>query len=251
MKQVCSQLISCRQKTFLVGDKPHKLLARLLRKSQASQAILAVKNKNGQLVTDPKDINKCFEEFYCELYSSYSSASQATIDEFLEESKLTKLDEEAVADLEADFTLDEVKVAIQQFPNSKAPRPDGFRAKFYKTYSSLLAPRILRSSNHSKEVGSLPSSLQHGKISLILKKSDSTLVSSYRPVSLLPVKGFIPNCHIYFNMRRLFNIMYSPARSMEDSVVISLDAEKAFDQIEWPYLLSVLTKFGFSNSFIN
>lgn len=45
--------------------------------------------------------------------------------------------------------------------------------------------------------------------------------------------------------------MYSPARSMEDSVVISLDAEKAFDQIEWPYLLSVLTKFGFSNSFIN
>lgn len=75
MKQVCSQLISCRQKTFLVGDKPHKLLARLLRKSQASQAILAVKNKNGQLVTDPKDINKCFEEFYCELYSSYSSAS--------------------------------------------------------------------------------------------------------------------------------------------------------------------------------
>lgn len=106
-----------------------------------------------------KEINKCFEEFCCELYSSYSSASQATINEFLQESKLTKLDEEVVADLEADFTLDEVKVAIQQFLNSKAPGPDGFGAEFYKAYSSLLAPLIRRMLNHSKELGSLPSSL--------------------------------------------------------------------------------------------
>ncbi len=52
-------------------------------------------------------------------------------------------------------------------------------------------------------------------------------------------------------MRRLFNILYSPLRDTEDSVIISLDAEKAFDQVEWPYMLSVLARFGFGSSFIN
>lgn len=52
-------------------------------------------------------------------------------------------------------------------------------------------------------------------------------------------------------MRRLFNIMHNPVHSKGDSVVISLDAEKAFDQIEWPYMFSVLVKFGFSDALIN
>ncbi len=52
-------------------------------------------------------------------------------------------------------------------------------------------------------------------------------------------------------MRRLFNILYSPLRDTEDSVIISLDAEKAFDPVEWPYMLSVLARFGFGSSFIN
>lgn len=50
----------------------------------------------------------------------------------LTESKLTKLDKEAVADLEAIFTLDMVKAAIQQFPNNKMPRPHGLGVDFYK-----------------------------------------------------------------------------------------------------------------------
>lgn len=51
--------------------------------------------------------------------------------------------------------------------------------------------------------------------------------------------GFIPNCHIYFNMRRLLNILYSPLRDKEDSIIIALNAEKAFDQVEWPYAVCI------------
>ena len=34
-------------------------------------------------------------------------------------------------------------------------------------------------------------------------------------------------------------------------MVIALDAEKAFDQIEWKYIMSILEHFGFGKEFIN
>ena len=276
-KRVCSQLLSYRQQIFEIGDKPHKLLARLLKQSQASHSILSIKNKNGNLVTAPRDINSCFEEFYRDLYSSKTSSSQAVIDDFLRDCDLPSLDEEAVAALDANITLDEVKLAIAQSPNNKAPGPDGFGAEYYKAFATSLAPLMLRMFNNSKELGSMPAGSYLGRISLILKKDrDPELASSYRPISLLPVEtkilskilssrlkehitkiihpdqtGFMPDRHIQFNMRRLFNIMYSPKRNSEDAIVISLDAQKAFDQVEHPYMLSVLAKFGFGEAFIN
>lgn len=35
-----------------------------------------------------------------------------------------------------------------------------------------------------------------------------------------------------------------------EAVVISLDAQCVFDQVEWPYMMSVLNKFGFGPSFM-
>lgn len=35
-----------------------------------------------------------------------------------------------------------------------------------------------------------------------------------------------------------------------DSLVISLDADKTFDRVEWPYLLCILQKFDFGDSFL-
>lgn len=61
--------------------------------------------------------------------------------------------------------------------------------------------------------------------------------------------GFIKGRHSLFNIRRLLNVMHSPNTSPGECIV-TLDAEKAFDRVEWSYLFKVLEKFNFGPSFI-
>lgn len=62
--------------------------------------------------------------------------------------------------------------------------------------------------------------------------------------------GFVQGRHSYSNLRKLLKIVHS-AGSKCPEVVISLDAEKAFDRVEWLYLFFTLRKFGFGDGFIS
>lgn len=140
--------------------------------------------------------------------------------------------------------------------SGKSPGPDGFTVEFYQGFSPLLAPILANLYNDSFKVCSLPPTLSNASISLLLKRDkDPTCCGSYRPISLLNVDykilakvlsfrlervlsslvsqdqtGFSPGRHSFFNTRRLLNILFSrPSDSPE--VVVSLDAEKAFDRV--------------------
>lgn len=53
---------------------------------------------------------------------------------------------------------------------------------------------------------------------------------------------------IHSNLRLLFNIIYN--KQDTGACLISLDAQRAFDQTEWPYLFSSLKEFGFGDHFL-
>ena len=72
--------------------------------------------------------------------------------------------------------------------------------------------------NEALSLGTLPMTLRQASISVLARKDkDQT--------------GFIQGQHSYSNLRKLFNVVHS-ARSTSPEVVISLDAEKAFDRVE-------------------
>jgi len=63
--------------------------------------------------------------------------------------------------------------------------------------------------------------------------------------------GFIGDVRCHLIIRQLLNVLFSPPLSKTSEMIISLDAEKAFDHVEWNYLFTLLKKFGFELNIIS
>ena len=166
--------------------------------------------------------------------------------------------------------------AITTLQRGKSPGPDGFTVEFYKKFAPLLSTVLCDMYNEVLSLGRLPPTLTNATITLLLKKDkDPLLCSSFRPISLLNVDykilakilalhlrtvlpgiistdqtGFMLGRHSFHNTRRLINILTMPSSSTPE-IVVSLDAEKAFDRVEWDFLFEMMDRFGLGSGFIS
>ena len=122
----------------------------------------------------------------------------------------------------------------------------------------------------------MPPSWSEAVISIIHKEGKDKLeCGSYRPISGLNVDyklyttilakrlenilpqlihndqtGFITQRQTNDNIRRSLHILSHIQQNNLEAYLISLDAEKAFDSVSWPFLYKVLERFGMHNNFI-
>lgn len=143
-EQIGNTLLKLKPRHFELGDKPQKVLARQLKGEQAKRAIYKIKSVSGLMLTDLKDINREFSEFYSEIYTSKSTATQEDCDQFFESLQLPQLDNLFRESLDLAFTQLELQEAVKAFPIGKAAGPDALGPEFYKAFRGLLAPILLR-----------------------------------------------------------------------------------------------------------
>uniref|UniRef100_A0A8C5FMU7 Reverse transcriptase domain-containing protein n=1 Tax=Gadus morhua TaxID=8049 RepID=A0A8C5FMU7_GADMO len=205
------------------------------------------------------------------LYESECRFNPDTIDDFLRSAPLPQLKEDDRTYLEKHVQELKVKAAIKALAAGKAPGQDGFSVDFYKCFQEVLSPFLTLLYRDIIATQSTPQSMNMAVISLSPKPGkDHTKMDNFRPLSLLnndykifaktlamrlekvisslihlDQVGFIAGRYSAHNMRRLFHVMSEAASLQHPAVAISLDAEKAFDRIEWSYLFHILTKYGF------
>ena len=64
--------------------------------------------------------------------------------------------------------------------------------------------------------------------------------------------GFIPGMLGFFNIRKSMNVIKHINKLKEKNhMIISIDAEKAFDKIQHPFMIKALQRVGIEGTFLN
>ena len=271
-------LIFTKQKYYDSGAKAMKNLAYKLKKQQEKSNIVAIKNQTrGAIVKGKSDIAREFANYYAQLYSSDNNlCRQNEVKEYLSGISLPQVTEEQNANLIVPITPEEIMVVIKKLRRGKCPGNDGFTGEFFSEFSKELLPVLEKAFNWALDHSQWANTWCNSIVTVIHKEGkDPTSCGSYRPITLLNVDqkllssiianrltkiipliidpdqtGFIPDRYLADSVRRTLNIIDFSKEINTQTLILTLDAEKAFDRVSWPFIFETCSKFGFHDNFI-
>ena len=179
--------------------------------------------------------------------------------------------------LERKITEEEVSVTLLHTKNNVAPGPGGFGGSFYKLFWKYLKRVVVGAIGEIYENKELPLSQRLGIIALIPKSDkDPRFIKNWRPLTLLetfyklisatlanrikPVlntiighhqKAYVPGRYIAECTRNTYDLFSHAKSNNLPGMMLLIDFEKAFDSVDFGFLVATLEMFGFGEYFVN
>lgn len=170
---------------------------------------------------------------------------------------------------------EEIKHTVFSLSGNSSPGPDGFTGNFYTHCWDIVSKDVTNAVQGFFQGWGIPQGLSSTIICMIPKVKNPSCYAEFRPISLCnfsfkiitkiisdrlqPVlpsiispeqSGFIKGRLISDNFllaRELFMELDRPVRG--HNLLIKLDMAKAYDRIEWDFLLLAMKRFGFAYRF--
>ena len=234
-----------------------------------------IEGEDGNMVHKEGAIVQVIDDYFRKLFSSQSGEREETVKQALrpivteEENNMLLAIPSAVEIREAAFSINA----------DKAPGPGGFSAGFFHIHWEEIGPDINREVQGFFNGQPLPEYINDTHIQLIPKINNRQKVSDYRPIALCNVyykiySKFFTRC-LQPMMEKLISENQSafvPGRAVGDNVLIThevlhylktskaeqrcaiavkTDMSKAYDRLEWDFILLVMLRLGFHQKLVN
>ncbi|XP_071727851.1 uncharacterized protein [Rutidosis leptorrhynchoides] len=173
-------------------------------------------------------------------------------------------------------TNEEVKAAIFDIGDDKAPGPDGYSSAFFKNAWDVVGNDACSAIKAFFSNGQLLTEINHTIIALLPKNQHPGKVNDYRPISCCNVlykciskiitnritpcledivhenqSAFIPGRRISDNILLTQELMrnYHLDRAIP-RCAFKVDIQKAYDTVDWGFLRAILVHFGFHKTMV-
>ncbi|XP_062839247.1 vesicle transport protein GOT1B isoform X1 [Anolis carolinensis] len=276
MEERANKLKFIKQDFFQNANKPGRWMSNRIKERKESKYVTKIK-EGDKIYTKEEDIKTQFQKFYETLYQK-EQIDEEKIMKYIEERKVTKISEKQREELNSEITEQEIKKAIQNLKLNKAPGPDGLTAVYYKTFGQELIPYLKKIMNRIREIAKMPETWKQANICTIHKEnSDPEKIKNYRPISLLNLDykifsniiaerfknflknwikeeqtGFLPNRHQRENVRTIIDLIeYYEIKNQKKVLLLALDAEKAFDNVNWSFFKLLIREIDIGYYFQN
>ncbi|WKA06987.1 hypothetical protein VitviT2T_024859 [Vitis vinifera] len=189
--------------------------------------------------------------------------------------QLETLDQLDANTLESPFTEEEVFNALLSCNGDKAPGPDGLSMAFWQFAWDFVKTDVLCFFKEFYENGKFVKSLNATFLVLIPKKVGAEDLGDFRPISLVgslykwlakvlanrlkKVVGkviskaqgaFVEGRQILDAVLIANEVIDSTLKNNESAILCKLDIEKAYDNVDWTFILTVMQKMGFGEKWI-
>ncbi|KAL2228524.1 UNVERIFIED_CONTAM: hypothetical protein Sindi_1832100 [Sesamum indicum] len=256
------------------GDQCSRIFFRRIAKRRVARRILQINDDNGTIHTEPEEIINEFVCYYQNLLGG--NRRQITLDiGFLRPWARHTLSNEEVGHLILAFTSDDVKQAVFDIADDKAPGPDGYSSGFFKAAWPMVGQEVTKAVLEFFSTGKLLKQVNFTLLALIPKVHTPMAVGDFRPISCCNVLYKIIAKLIVQRLSVVLDKIISPCqgafipgRSIGDNILLAqelltgynqvrlpprctlkVDIRKAYNTVEWDFLLAVLQFFGFSQTF--
>jgi len=217
-----------------------------------------------QIVGEAEKAEACYQHFMGILGTNFQRSRRFDLN-------VLGLPVEDLQEVERLFTEQEVWAAIQELPGDRAPGPDGFSGLFYKKCWHIIKDDIMHAFNAfwALDYRSFHH-LNEAFMILLRKKEQPSEISDYRPISLIHSfekllskcltlrlapwlqrlvqpnqSAFIRGRSIHDNFRTVRLNCVAIHKARLPCVLLKVDIAKAFDSVDWSFLLEILQHMGF------